>query len=95
MEHNSSSDKQLRKQTTTRAVMNKKNKVLKVDINENDEKIDDISQEIIRNKKAIGRKRQKGRKYRELSSSLIELTFSKTDIRNNIDEFKQIISHVE
>ena len=46
-------------------------------------------------KKAIGRRKQKDRKYRELSSRLNELIISKTDIRNKIDALKQIISHIE
>ena len=57
--------------------------------------MDEISQELNRNKKAILRWRQKDRKFWELSSKINELIISKTDIRNKINALKQIISHVE
>ena len=38
MEHKSSFNKKLRKEITTRAVMNKKIKMLKVDVDENNKK---------------------------------------------------------
>ena len=43
MEHNSSYNKQLRKVMTARAVMNKKIRLLAVDVDKNDEKIDVIA----------------------------------------------------
>ena len=55
--------------------------------------MNDISQEINRIKKAI-RRRQKDRKYLGLLSRLNELNNSKTDIRNEMDALKQIVSRV-
>ena len=95
MEHDSSFNKQLRKEITARAVMNKKIKMLETDIDENNKKIDDADIEIKRIKKAISKKKQKNRNYINLSLRIIELKNSKTDLRNKIDAFNQIISHIE
>ena len=46
MEHSSSFNKQLRKQITARAVMKKKIKMLKVDVDENNKIIYDVEKEI-------------------------------------------------
>ena len=51
MEHESSFNKQLRKEISARAVMNKKIKMLEADIDENNKKIDDADMEITRIKK--------------------------------------------
>ena len=59
MEHESSINKQLRKEITARAVMNKKIKMLEADIDENNKKIDDAYMEIKRIKKAISKRKQK------------------------------------
>ena len=67
MEHKSLFNKQLGKEITARAVMNKKNKMLEVDIDVNNGRIEELSQEINRIKKAIRRRKQKDQKYRELS----------------------------
>ena len=95
MEHNSSFNKQLGKEITARAVMNKKMKKLEVDKDVNNKKIGKISQEINRIKKALRRRKQKDQKYRALSSRLNELNISKTNLRNKIDVIKQIISLIE
>ena len=95
MEHNSSFNKQLRKEITARAVINKKIKILNSDIDENNEKIYDIDKEIKRVKKLIPKRKQKNRIYTDLSLRLIELRNSKTDLRNKIDALNQIISHIE
>ena len=60
MDHDSSFNKHLRKQIRARAVMNLKKKgMLKGDIERNDEKIDEISQEINKIKKPyVGEKRK-------------------------------------
>ena len=60
MDHDSSFNKQFRKQIRARAVMNlKKTGMLKGDIERNDEKIDEISQEINKIKKHyVGEKRK-------------------------------------
>ena len=87
--------KHLSKQSTAGAVMNKKTRMLKTDIDKNDEKIDEISQEVRRNKKAIRRRKQKDRRKREFSLRFIVLEISKTEIRNKIDASKQIILHAK
>ena len=69
--------------------------MLENDIAENNKKIEEISQEINRIKKAIRRRRGEDRKYRELSSRLNELNISKTDVRNKIQALKQMILHIE
>ena len=95
MEHESSFNKQLRKEITARAVMNKKFKMLEADIDENNKKIDDADMEIKRIKKAISKRKQKNRNYIDLSLRVTELKNSKTDLRNKIDALNQIISHIE
>ena len=59
MEHNSSFNNQLRKEITARAVMNKKIKMLKSDIDVNNEKIYDVDKEFKRVKKLIHKRKQK------------------------------------
>ena len=95
MEHESSFNKQLRKEITARAVMNKEIKMLEADIDENNKKIDDADMEIKRIKKTVSKRKQKNRNYADLSLRLIELKNSKTDLRNKIDALNQIISHIE
>ena len=95
MEHNSSFNKQMRKEITARTEMNKEIKTLKADIDENNIKIFDADNEINRVKKAIRRRKQRDQNYRELSSRVNELINSKTDLRNKIDAIKQTISHIE
>ena len=53
MEHESSFNKQLRKEISAKAVMNKKIKMFKDNIDENNKKIDNINKEINRIKKVI------------------------------------------
>ena len=95
MEHNSSFNNQLRREITARAVINKKIKMLKADIEVNNKKIFDVNKEIKRIKKLIHKKKQKNRNYNDLSLRLIELKNSKIDLKNKIDVLNQIISHVE
>ena len=95
MEHDSSFNKQLRKEITARAVMNKQIKKSEVNIDENYEKIFGITREIKRIKKAIHRRKQKDSNNREVSSRHKDLIISKTDLRNKIDALKQISSHTE
>ena len=59
MEQYSSYNNQMRKEITTRAVMNKKIKMLKSDIVGNIKKIYDIDKEIKRVKKLIYKRKQK------------------------------------
>ena len=59
MEHYSSFNIQLRREITARAVMNKKIKMLKSDIDGNNKKIYDVDKEINRIKKVIRKRRQK------------------------------------
>ena len=95
MEQDSSFNNQLRREITARAVMNKKIKMLKSDIDENNKKIYDVDKEIKRVKKLIHKRKQKNRNYIDLSLRLIELKNSKTDLKIKIDVLNQIISHVE
>ena len=95
MEHDSSFNKRLRKEITTRAEMNKKTKLLEVDIDEKNRKIYDVDEEINTIKKAISKRRHKDRKNREILSRLNELKKLKTDFRNEIDALNQITSHIE
>ena len=67
MEHKSSFNKQLRKKITARAVMNKKIKMFKDNIDENNKKNDDISKEINRIKKVIRKRKQKNNQFQDLS----------------------------
>ena len=82
MEHDSSLHKQLTKEITARAVMITKLRMLKADIDKNIEKIDHISREIDRIKKAIRKRGHKDRKHRELSLRIGELNNSKTELKN-------------
>ena len=84
----------MRKEITARAVMNKKIKILEIDIDGNNTKIYDVDKENNRIQKAIRARKQKDRKYREFSSRPIEMKNLKTDIRIKIDAFKQIVSHI-
>ena len=59
MEQDSSFNKQLRKETTARAVKNEIIRVLETDIVKNYEKIDDISRETNKLKRTIRRRRHK------------------------------------
>ena len=95
MEQDSSFNNQLRREITVRAVMNKKIKMLKSDIDENIKKIYDVDKEIKRVKKLIYKRKQKNRNYIDLSLRLIKLKNSKTDLKNEINALNQIISHVE
>ena len=95
MEHESSFNKQLRKEITARAVMNKKSKMLEVDIDENNKKLYDVEMEIKRIKKIIPKGEKKNEKFTDLSLRLVGLKNSKTDLRNKKDALKQLISHIE
>ena len=95
MEHQSSFNKQLRKEITARVVMNKQVKILQNDIDKNNEKIDEISREIVKIEKAIRRGRQENQDYRELSLRLSELMNSKTELKNKLKALNPIISHIE
>ena len=95
MEHDSSFNNQLRREITALAVMNKKIKILKSDIDGNNKKIYDADKDIKRVKKLIHKRKQKNRNYTDLSLRLIEIKNSKIDLKNKIDALNQIISHVE
>ena len=95
MEHKSSFNKELRKEITARAVMNREFKTLQENIDKNIEEIYNIDMEIKRNKKNILKRKKKNRNYIDLSLRLIELKNSKTDLKNKIDVLNQIISRVE
>ena len=69
--------------------------MLEVDIDKNDEEKNETSRNINRIKKAIRRRRFKDRKHRKLYLRVNESMKSKTGIRNTIDAFKQILSHLE
>ena len=62
MEHNSSFNNQLRREITARAVINKKIKMLKADIDVNNKKIFDVNKETKRVKKLIPKRKQKKQK---------------------------------
>ena len=95
MEHESSFNKQLRKEITARAVMNKEIKTLKTNIDKNNEEIYNVDMEIKRIKKLILKRKKKNRTYTDLSLRVIKLNISKTDLKNKIEALKQIISHIE
>ena len=95
MEHESSFSKQLRKEITTRAVMNKEIETLKGDIDKNIEEIYNTDMEIKRIKKVILKRKKKNRTYTDLSLRINKLNISKTDLKNKIEALKQIISHIE
>ena len=85
----------MRREVTARAVMKKKIKMLKSDIDGNNKKIYDVDKEIKRVKKLIRKRKQKNRNYIDLSLRLIEIKNSKIHLKNEIDALNQIISHVE
>ena len=95
MEHKSSFNKQLRKEITVRAVMNKEIETLKGNIDKNIEEIYNTDMEIKRMKKVILKRKKKNRTYTDLSLRINKLNISKTDLENKIQALKQIISHVE
>ena len=95
MEHNSSFNKQLRKEITARSVMNKIIKTFKYNIDENIKKIDDINKEIIKIKKVIRKRKQKNHQFQDLSLKFNKLKYSKIDIKNEIDALNQIIPVIE
>ena len=95
MEHNSSFNKQLRKEITARAVMNKEIKSLQENIDINFEEIYNADMEIKRIKKVILKRKKKNRTYTDLSLRVNNLNISKTDLKNKIQALKQIISHIE
>ena len=95
MEHESSYNEQLRKEITARAVMNKKIKMFKDNIDENNKKIDNINKEIIRIKKVIRKRKQKNHQFQDLSLKINKLKFSKIDIKNEIEALERIIPHIE
>ena len=95
MEHNSSFNKQLRKEITARAVMNREIKTLQENIDKNIEEIYNVDMEIKRIKKLILKRKKKNGTCTDLSLRVNKLNFSKTDLKNKIEALKQIISHIE
>ena len=95
MEHKSSFNKQLRKEITARAVMNKEIKSLQENIDINIEEIYNVDREIKRIKEVILKRKKKNRTYTDLSLRINKLNISKTDLKNKIEALKQIISHIE
>ena len=74
MEHDYSFNKQLRKQITARAEINKKIKTLEADIDEKNKKQNDVDKEINRIQKALSRRKQKNQDYREFYLRLSDKT---------------------
>ena len=95
MEHDSSFNKQLRKEITARVVMNKQIKSLQQNIDKNIEEIYNVDLEIKRIKKLILKRKKKNRSYTDHSLRVNKLNISKTDLKNKIEALKQIISHIE
>ena len=95
MEHKSSFNKQLRKEITARAVMNKEIKSLQQNINKNIGEIYNVDMELKRIKKLILKRKKKNRSYTDLSLRINKLNIPKTDLKNKIEALKQIISHIE
>ena len=95
MEHISSFNKQLRKEITARAVMNKQIKSLQQYIDKNIEEIYNVDMGIKRIKKLILKRKKKNGTYTDLSLRVKKLNISKTDLKNKIEALKQIISHIE
>ena len=95
MEHDSSFKNQLRRKITARAVMNKKIKMLKENIDENNRKIDNINKKINRIKKVIRKRRQKNKQFQDLYLKINKLKLSKIDIKNEIEALDKIILHME
>ena len=95
MEHDSSFNKELRKEITARAIMNKEIRSLQENINKNIEEIYNIDMEMKRSKKIILKRKKKNRSYTDLSLRVNKLKFSKSNLKNKIEALKQIISHIE
>ena len=95
MEQDSSFNNQLRREITARAVMNKKMKMLKSDVDGNNKKIHDLDKEIDRIKKIMRKRRQKNKQFQDLYLKINKLKFSKIDIKNEIEALDQIILHME
>ena len=95
MEQDSSFNNQFKREITARAVINKKIKKLKSNIDGNNKKIYDVDEEIKRIKKLIHKRKQKNRNYNNLSLRLIEIKNSKIDLKKKTDVLNQIIPHVE
>ena len=85
----------MRKEITARAVINKKIKMFKENIDENKKKIDNINQENNRNKKVIRKRKKKNKQFQDLYLKNIKLKFSKIDIEKEIEVLDQIILHME
>ena len=87
MEHNSSFTKQLRKEITARAVMNKEIKTLEGYIGKNLEEIYNVDMEMKRImkriKKLILKRKKKNRTYTDLFWRVKKLNISKTDLKKN------------
>ena len=99
MEHgsslNSSLNEPLTEKVTARAVMNKEIRKIQADKDKNIEKLDGISREISRIKKAVRKRRHKDRRHRAFSLKVNEVINIKTGIRNSVDALKQINSHIK
>ena len=96
MEQVSLFNNQLRREITARAVMNKKIKMLKSDIDGNNKKIYDVDIEINRIKKVIRKKKtKKNKQFQDLYLKINKLKFSKIDIKSEIEALDQIILHME
>ena len=83
MEHKSSFTKQLRKEITAKAVMNKEIKTLEESIDKNIEEIYNVDMEIKRIKKLILKRKKKNRSYTDLSLRVNKLNISETDLKKN------------
>ena len=95
MEHESSFNKQLRKEITAKAIMNKEIKSLQENIDIIIEEIYNVDMEIKRIKKVTLKRKKKNRTYTDLSLRVNKLNISKTDLKNKIEALKQINSHIE
>ena len=84
MEHKFSFNKPLRDQITARVVMNGENKMIEVNIDENNKKLYDVDREIRTTQKAIRRRRQKNREYQPPTSRLKEVKNFSTDLKYKI-----------
>ena len=83
------------KKSTAIALLNKKTRTLKTDIEENTDKKMTYLEKSIVSKKAIHKRSHKDRKHRELSLRVNALMSSNTGIKNTINGLKQIISHIK
>ena len=77
MEHKSSFNKQLRKEISARAVMNKEIESLQENIDINIEEIYNVVKEIKRIKKLILKRKKKNRTYADLSLRISKLNISR------------------